>query len=191
MKNALTQTAESRSGKALKTMGVAIAGAAVMTLAAKIQVPFWPVPMTLHVMAVMAFAVLLGPRLAVSIFLAYLAAGAVGLPVFSGTPERGIGLAYMGGPTGGYLLGFLVASWLVGVLAADRGMIGRFAAMVAGLVVVYALGLAWLAAYVPAGKLMALGVAPFILGDLVKIAVVAVGASAVRALVERMAGAAR
>ncbi|MGR6466108.1 biotin transporter BioY [Rhizobium sp. PAMB 3182] len=191
MKDTLIQPAESRSGKALKTMGVAIAGAAVMMLAAKIQVPFWPVPMTLHVMAVMAFAVVLGPRLAVSIFVAYLAAGAVGLPVFSGTPERGIGLAYMVGPTGGYLIGFLVASWMVGVLSAGRGMIGRFAAMAAGLVVVYLFGLAWLSAYVPAGKLLALGVTPFILGDLVKIAVVAVGASAARTLVERATGVVR
>jgi len=154
-----------------------LAGTALMTLSAKIQIPFWPVPMTLHTFAVMAFAVVFGPRVAVSIFLAYLAAGAAGLPVFSGTPARGIGIAYMAGPTGGYLAGFLLASGLVGWLASGRGTLGRLGAMLAGLALVYALGVAWLALFVPAGKLIALGIAPFLLGDLVKVGLVAVGAA--------------
>jgi biotin transport system substrate-specific component len=174
----MTETIQAQrfSGARLaRNVVVAIAGAALMTLAAKTQVPFWPVPMTLHIVAVMGFAVLLGPRMATGIFLTYLAAGAAGLPVFSGSPERGIGLAYMMGPTGGYLAGFLLASWLVGTLAAGRGIIGRFGAMLAGLSLIYACGIAWLALYVPANTLLAVGVAPFVLGDLVKIAVVAAG----------------
>jgi len=154
-----------------------LAGTALMTLSAKIQIPFWPVPMTLHTFAVMAFAVVFGPRVAVSIVLAYLAAGAAGLPVFSGTPARGIGIAYMVGPTGGYLAGFLLASGLVGWLASGRGTVGRLGAMLAGLALVYALGVAWLALFVPAGRLIALGVTPFLLGDLVKVGLVAVGAA--------------
>ncbi|PYB73333.1 biotin transporter BioY [Rhizobium wuzhouense] len=156
-----------------RRIAIVIVGAALMTLAAKTQVPFWPVPMTLQVVAVMGFAVLLGPRLATGICLAYLAAGAAGLPVFSGSPERGIGLAYMMGPTGGYLAGFLIVSWLVGALSSGRGLIGQIGAMLAGLVVVYACGLAWLAIYVPAAKLLAAGLLPFLPGDIVKIAVVA------------------
>jgi biotin transport system substrate-specific component len=159
--------------QAVQTGLTIIAGVMLMTLAAKTHVPFWPVPMTLHTLAVMAFSVAFGPRLAVSIFLAYLAAGAVGLPVFSGTPERGIGLAYLAGPTGGYLAGYLVASWLVGVLAAGRAAFARLGAMLIGMVVVYALGLAWLTIYVPADRLLAVGVAPFLPGDLIKIGVVA------------------
>jgi biotin transport system substrate-specific component len=158
-----------------RNVAVAIAGAALMTLAAKTQVPFWPVPMTLHIVAVMGFAVLLGPRMATGIFITYLAAGAAGLPVFAGSPERGIGLAYMMGPTGGYLAGFLMACWLVGALAAGRGIIGCFGAMLAGLSLIYACGIAWLALFVPADTLLAVGVFPFVLGDLVKIAVVAAG----------------
>ncbi len=173
MSNPNTNAIETRLGLSVRTVVTVIAGTALMTLAAKIQIPFWPVPMTLHTMAVMAFAVAFGPRLAVSIFLAYLAAGAVGLPVFSGSPERGIGLAYMVGPTGGYLLGYLVASWLVGVLAEGKGALGRIGAMLAGMVPVYAIGVAWLAVYVPAGQLLAVGLMPFLLGDLVKIGVVA------------------
>lgn len=167
---------------------VVLAGAAVMTLAAKIQIPFWPVPMTLHTLAVMGFAVMLGPQRAVAILLAYLAAGTMGLPVFSGTPERGIGLAYMVGPTGGYLLGYLTAAGLVGMLARDRGPLGKLGAMLVGLVPVYGLGVAWLAVFLPAGKLLALGVAPFLFGDLVKIALIAVAVALVPESLARRLG---
>jgi biotin transport system substrate-specific component len=164
---------ESSSRRSARTVLTVLTGAALMTLAAKLQIPFWPVPMTLHTMAVMAFAVAFGPGIAVSIFLTYLAAGAAGLPVFSGSPERGISLAYMAGPTGGYLAGYLCASWLVGVLAAGRGTLGRIAAMSAGLLVVYALGAAWLAVFVAPDQLLSVGVMPFLPGDLLKIGVVA------------------
>lgn len=188
MSNAATKPIENRFTLSARMMLTVIAGTALMTLAAKVQIPFWPVPMTLHTMAVMAFAVFLGPRVAVSIFLTYLVAGAVGLPVFSGSPERGIGLAYMVGPTGGYLLGFLAASWLTGTLARGRGMAGRVLAMLAGLGVTYAAGLAWLGLYVPAGQIVTLGFLPFILGDLINIAMVALGAALIPA---RLRGEAR
>lgn len=162
-----------------------VAGVVVMTLAAKTQVPFWPVPMTLHTLAVMAFAVALGPRMATAIMAAYLAVGAAGLPVFSNSPERGLGLAYLVGPTGGYLLGYLVACPLVGALAAGRGTLGRIAAMLAGLVPIYGLGLAWLAAFVPLSQTIALGFTPFIAGDLVKIALVAAGTGVISIWVRR------
>lgn len=173
MTKVLAETGVLRRVGVWRSVAVVAAGVVLMTVAAKIQIPFWPVPMTLHTMAVMAFAVFLGPRRSLAIFAAYLAAGAVGLPVFSGTPERGIGIAYMVGPTGGYLLGFLVATWLVGQLSEGRGFVGRFGAMALGLAVVYAAGLAWLALLVPADKLLAYGLSPFILGDVIKIAIVA------------------
>ena len=126
--------------------------------------------MTLHTLAVFFLAATLGPRLGFAAMAAYLAAGALGIPVFSGTPERGIGLAYMAGPTGGYLAGYLLGAGLTGWLAQGRGLIGRFLAMLAGLAVGYALGLAWLALYVPTQGLLAAGLTPFLLGDLVKLA---------------------
>lgn len=116
----------------------------------------------------------------------YLAVGAAGLPVFSGTPERGIGIAYMVGPTGGYLIGFLIASGVIGWLARGRGAIGQGLAMLCGLAIVYAFGLAWLAQFVPAPKLIAAGVTPFILGDLIKIALVCTLLVGVRHLKGRM-----
>lgn len=163
----------SRAAPLWRGLGLALCGAALITLGAKVQIPFWPVPMTLHTLAVFAVAAALGPRLGVAAMLAYLGAGALGLPVFSGTPERGIGLAYMAEPTGGYLAGYLLAAGLIGALAQQRGWLGRGLAMLAGLVVVYAAGMAWLAAFVPASKLLATGLVPFLLGDLVKVALAA------------------
>lgn len=160
----------SRPAAPWRVLAIALAGAALITLGAKVQIPFWPVPMTLHTLAVFTLAAALGPRAGIAAMATYLAAGAAGLPVFSGTPERGIGLAYMVGPTGGYLLGYLLAVGVIGWLAQGRGMAGQALAMLAGLAVVYAVGLLWLAGFVPASGLRAAGFAPFILGDLVKIA---------------------
>ncbi|CAM5599396.1 Biotin transporter BioY [Mycolicibacterium aubagnense] len=167
--------------KAVKTAATIIAGVALITLCAKLRIPFWPVPLTLYTLAVMGIAVATGPRMATATFLAFLAVGAAGLPVFSGSPERGIGLAYMMGPTGGYLLGYLLASWLTGWLAEGRQMFGRVMAMLAGLAVTYAAGLPWLGFYIPGKDVIALGFTPFILGDLINIAMVAVGSAMIPA----------
>ncbi len=156
-----------------RKIGLTLAATALITLSAKVQVPFWPVPMTLHTLAVMLIALSLGPRLGVAAMASYLALGAAGWPVFSGSPERGIGLAYMAGPTGGYLLGCLIAAGLTGWLAQGRAMSGRVLAMLAGLVAIYLPGLVWLSLYVPAPRLIAAGFTPFILGDLVKVALAA------------------
>ena len=161
----------------LQSVAAVIGGVAVLTLSAKIQIPFWPVPLNLQTMAVMALALGLGPRLAVASFAAYLAAGAAGLSVFAGSPERGVGLLYLAGPTGGYLIGMLAASWATGALGAGRGLAARLGAMLLGIALIYGLGVTWLALYVPAPQLLSAGIAPFILGDLLKIGIVATGAS--------------
>lgn len=177
MPSALTGGRDVRFAPFARRALIVIAGLGLMVLAAKTQIPFWPVPMTLHTLAVMAFAVALGPQMAVSIFAAYLAVGAAGLPVFSGSPERGIGLAYLLGPTGGYLAGYLAASWLVGALARGRALAGQFIAMLVGLALVYVAGLAWLFVFVPVSQLAAVGLWPFLLGDLLKLCVVAAGSA--------------
>lgn len=163
-----------RPNTAMRGIGIVLCGAALITLGAKVQIPFWPVPMTLHTLAVFLIAAAFGPRLGTAAMLTYLAAGASGLPVFSGSPERGIGLAYMMGPTGGYLLGYLLAAAVIGALARGRGLAGQLVAMGAGLAVVYACGLAWLSAFVPSAKLLGAGLTPFILGDLIKVALAAI-----------------
>lgn len=145
----------------------------ILTLSAKVTLPFYPVPMTMQLAAVLLLAGIGGLRFGASSLLAYLAAGAAGLPVFAGTPEKGIGLAYMTGPTGGYLLGFLVAALLVGWCVDRFGQRAVWIAMPLGLAAVYGLGLLWLAQFVPGEKLLALGVMPFLAGDIVKVALAA------------------
>lgn len=186
MPSTLTEARTVRFTSIARRAPVVIAGVGLMVLAAKTQIPFWPVPMTLHTLAVMAFAVALGPRMAASIFAAYLAVGAAGLPVFSGSPERGIGLAYLLGPTGGYLAGYLAASWLVGMLARGRGLLGQLVAMLIGLALIYVAGMAWLALFVPAARIAALGLWPFLLGDLLKLGVVAAGSALLPSVLSRL-----
>ena len=165
-----------------------IGGSLLLWASAKVQVPFWPVPMTLQTLAVLALAGALGRNLGLAAVALYLAEGAMGLPVFAGVPQNGVGLAYMAGPTGGYLAGFVLAALIVGHFA-DKGALRRplaaFAVMLAGLAAIYAPGLAWLAQFTGVEKALALGAAPFILGDLLKAAIAALGLFAARRLPAR------
>ncbi|HEX2257704.1 MAG TPA: biotin transporter BioY [Afifellaceae bacterium] len=166
-------------------VGLAIAGTLLLWLSAKVKVPFWPVPMTMQTFMVLALAAAYGFRLGTATVLLYLFEGAVGLPVFTGTPEQGIGLAYLAGPTGGYLIAYPLAAALVGWFVErgyDRRPVALFGVMLAGDAVIFALGFAWLAwiAALPSGSIglgaeaaFAAGVAPFLLGDLVKVALAA------------------
>ena len=150
-------------------IALVLAGTALLALAAKVQVPFWPVPMTLQTLAVLMIGATLGARMAGATLLAYLAEGAVGLPVFA----SGAGLAYMAGPTGGYLLGFLLAAVFVG-LAADRGWLRGgvpvAAVMFAAMALIYLPGVAWLAALIGAEKAVAGGLVPFLPAEAFKLA---------------------
>lgn len=162
-----------------------VAGSLLLWVSAKIKVPFWPVPMTLQTLALFAIAAAYGLRLGVATVALYLVEGAFGLPVFAGTPEKGIGLAYMFGPTGGYLVSYLFAAAIVGY-AVERGL-GRnpfklFGAMLVAEVVILAMGAAWLAYLLGSEKALAFGVGPFIVTDLVKIALAACLVPAVAAM---------
>ena len=157
---------------ALKAATV-IAGSLLLWASAKVSVPFFPVPMTMQVFAVLLLGLGLGTPLAVASVALYLAQGAMGLPVFQGTPEKGIGLLYMVGPTGGFLAGFLAAALVTG-FAADRGLargpIGATLAGLLGVALIYGLGLAWLGTLLGWDKpILAYGFWPFILGDLLKV----------------------
>ena len=148
---------------------LALAGSALLTLSAKIQVPFYPVPMTMQTLVVLLIGMAYGARLGVATIALYLAEGAVGLPVFAGTPEKGIGLAYMMGPTGGYLLGFVLAAAVAGWIAERRrDAAGLALAVVAGSMAIYAPGVLWLASFVGFARALELGLVPFLWGDLLK-----------------------
>ena len=156
-------------------LGLVLGLTLVLAASARVSVPFWPVPMTLQTLAVLTIAGLAGPRLAVAAMLTYLLEGTLGLPVFAGTPERGIGLAYLAGPTGGYLFGMVLAAAVVGGLArrAAARPWALLGVMTLGSVLVYAVGAAWLAQYVGASRAVALGVVPFLAGDAIKTALAA------------------
>lgn len=159
--------------RSVRNVGLALAGSALLALSAKIQVPFWPVPMTMQTFAVIVLAMTFGARLGVATVALYLLEGAVGLPVFAGTPEKGIGLAYMMGPTGGYLAGFLVAAGLAGWMAArgwDRSFLKATAVNALATAVIFTGGLAWLAVLVGPAKAVAVGLMPFLAASAFKIA---------------------
>ncbi|MDH4987142.1 biotin transporter BioY [Aminobacter anthyllidis] len=149
-----------------------VAASLLLTLSAKVQVPFYPVPMTMQTLVVIGLGLALGPVRGATAVALYLLQGALGLPVFAGTPEKGIGLAYMMGPTGGYLLGYLPAALLAGWLAErgwDRNVFSAMAAALFAGAVIYVPGLLWLGSVVGFDKpVLAFGLYPFIPGDIAK-----------------------
>lgn len=145
------------------------AGAILTALCSQATIPWHPVPFTLQTFAVLLTAFALGSRRGAAAQLAYVGSGALGLPVFAGWSG---GLAHLLGPTGGYLIGFVAAAWLVGRLAEkgwDRRLDLSLAAMALGNLAIYTFGAAWLSAYVGLGEALRSGVLPFLLGDAVKV----------------------
>jgi len=185
-----------RGDRTLQETALVLAGTALLVISAKISVPFYPVPMTLQTLAVMAIAAAYGLRLGTMTVVAYLAEGLVCLPVFTATPPAAAGPLYFLGPTGGFLVGFIALALIVGY-AADRGWDRSFArlfgAMIAADVVVFILGFAWLALFAQAGSHTGIGFAgawtygvmPFLLGDLLKIALAAALVPATWGLIAR------
>ncbi len=165
-----------------------VVGSLILWAAAKIQVPFYPVPMTLTTLAIVLIGACYGWRLGLATVALYLVEGAFGLPVFSGTPERGIGLAYMMGPTGGYLVGYLAAVFIVGWFAergTDKSPLRLFGAMAVAAVAVLGLGFVWLATLIGPEAAWTGGVVPFLLGDLLKVAIAALAVPAGNRLLGR------
>ena len=170
---------------AVQAIVLALVGTAVLAVSAKIKVPFYPVPMTLQTFAVMALAAAYGSRLAVITVVLYLFEGALGLPVFTNTPPEVANPAYFLGPTGGFLIGFVALAWIVGTAADhgwDRSIPKLFAAMIAADLVVFVVGFAWLAWFaavsnggsgIGIANAFKFGVVPFLLADLLKIALAA------------------
>ncbi|MEM6666592.1 MAG: biotin transporter BioY [Pseudomonadota bacterium] len=176
---------------ALRAVLLIAFGSLLLTISAKIKVPFYPVEMTMQTFVVLLIGATYGWRLALATIGVYLAQGAFGMPVFTGTPEKGLGLAYMMGPTGGFLIGFAVAGAIAGWLAergAVKSVVTLFGALLLADAALFAIGYLWLAfgAVLPNGatgigmeNAFKFGVLPFVLGDLFKIglatAIVALG----------------
>jgi biotin transport system substrate-specific component len=165
--------ADAAAGRAARNLILVVLGSVALAVSAKVSVPFFPVPMTMQTYVVLAIGMAFGARLAGATVLAYLVEGALGLPVFT----TGAGLAYMAGPTGGYLLGFLVAAVAVGWLAErgwDRSLARCLPAMLIGQLVIFALGVAWLAQILGDwDKAVVAGLLPFVWGEVFKTALAA------------------
>jgi biotin transport system substrate-specific component len=173
MTNTLAETflPQARTQLAYRTMLVAC-GVVLLAMSSKVQVPFWPVPMTLQTSVVLLIAATYGLRNATSTLLSYIAAGAAGLPVFA----SGAGLAYMAGPTGGYLAGFLCAAIMMGWLADrgwGRGLASAGVMLLLGQIVIFGFGVAWLAALIGPAKAVAGGLLPFLPAEVLKTALAA------------------
>ena len=153
-----------------KRLALILGGSLLIAIAAQISVPMLPVPMTLQTLAILAVGLTMGARLATAVMLTYLAEGAMGLPVFA---NGGAGLAYMTGPTAGFLLGFVAMAWLAG-WASDRGLtrsfLGAAAVALVASAALYLPGLAWPALVMgkTVPELMSGWMLPFLAGDAVK-----------------------
>ena len=157
----------SRSYSVARFVTLVTCGVILLTLSAKISVPFFPVPMTLQTFAILMICASGGLHLGISTIATYLVLGAMGVPVFA----SGAGIAYILGPTGGYLLGFLVAAFLIGVGVRhgyDKKLLPCLAIMAAAVGTIYLCGWLWLGNIIGYEKAWIVGILPFIAGDVLK-----------------------
>ena len=143
-----------------------------LTISAKIKIPFYPVPMTMQTFMVLFLGIFLGYKIGLLAVCLYLFEGIIGLPVFSNSPERGVGLVYFTGPTMGYLIGFISACFLASFVKADENYLIIFLKLIFSVSTIYILGILWLGTTIGWDKpIFELGVAPFLLAEIFKISI--------------------
>ena len=158
------------NNKVLKIVSILILGSLLLTISAKIKIPFYPVPMTMQTFVVIFLGLAFGSKLATATVGLYLIEGLIGLPVFSNSPEKGVGLVYFTGPTMGYLIGFLFTAYFAGYLNFKTNFLIIFSKLVFVVSFIYIFGLIWLGILIGFEKpIIELGVKPFLLAELFKI----------------------
>mgnify|MGYP001243460463 FL=1 len=158
------------NNKLIKSFIIIILGSVLLTISAKIKIPFYPVPMTMQTFMVLFLGISFGYKIGVSAVMLYLLEGILGLPVFSNSPEKGVGIAYFVGPTMGYLIGFIFASFLAGFLKYNSNFFLTFIKLLLSTSIIYILGVIWLGSLIGWDKpILQLGVYPFLLAELFKI----------------------
>ena len=159
----------------IKSFIAIIIGSIILTISAKIKIPFYPVPMTMQTFVVLFLGVSFGYKIALATVGLYLLEGILGFPVFSNSPERGIGLAYFTGPTMGYLIGFLSASFLASLIKINDNYFLIFLKLLLAVSTIYILGVFWLGTLIGWDKpILELGVLPFLIAELFKICLLTV-----------------
>tara|TARA_B100000029_G_scaffold207187_1_gene204946 strand:+ start:1182 stop:1733 length:552 start_codon:yes stop_codon:yes gene_type:complete len=156
--------------KVLKIILISLLGSLLLTISAKIKIPFYPVPMTMQTFVVLFLGITLGSKIGLLTVSLYLLEGISGLPVFANSPEKGVGIIYFTGPTMGYLLGFLVAVYISGLFKYNKGIINSFIKLIFSVSFIYLIGIAWLGILIGWEKpLFKIGAEPFLLAELFKI----------------------
>ena len=161
--------------KILKILALVFLGSIALTISAKLKIPFYPVPMTMQTFVVLFLAISFGYKIGLATVSLYLFEGIIGIPVFSNSPEKGVGLVYFTGPTMGYLIGFLTATFLVGYMNLKTNMFLIFIKLILSVSTIYILGVLWLGNLIGWDKpIMQLGVTPFLLAELFKILILTI-----------------
>ena len=156
--------------KIIKSLLSVVIGSIALTISAKIKIPFYPVPMTMQTFVVLFLGISLGYKIAVTTVFVYLLEGLLGIPVFSNSPEKGVGLIYFTGPTMGYLIGFLFTAFFSGFLNFKTNIILIFIKLLFSVFFIYLFGIIWLGILIGWEKpIFELGVFPFIYAELFKI----------------------
>lgn len=163
------------SQKLIKQTIYVLIGSILLTISAKVKIPFYPVPMTMQTFVVLLLGISLGPKVGTMSVILYLAEGILGIPVFSNSPEKGSGIIYFTGPTMGYLIGFIFASFLAGKINYKSNILIIFLKLILVVSVIYILGMAWLGFLLGWDKpIFDIGAKPFLLAEVAKILLLAV-----------------
>ena len=156
--------------KILKTFVLIFLGTMALTVSAKLKIPFYPVPMTMQTFVVLFLGLAFGYKIGLATISVYLLEGIIGIPVFSNSPEKGVGLVYFTGPTMGYLIGFLSAVFFAGYLNLKNNIFIIFCKLIFSVSTVYLFGVIWLGTLIGWDKpILKLGVTPFLLAELFQI----------------------
>ena len=166
---------QNTQSKIIKSLLVIFFGSLILAISAKIKIPFYPVPMTMQTFVVLFIGISFGYKIGLATIGLYLIEGIVGLPVFSNSPERGIGLAYFTGPTMGYLIGFLSACFLASFIKLDDNYFTIFIKLIFSVSTIYIFGVLWLGSLIGWDKpILQLGVMPFLLAEIFKISLLTI-----------------
>ena len=166
------EVVKSQNTKILKYILIIFLGSILLTISSKIKIPFYPVPMTMQTFVVLFLGMSFGYKIGLATVGLYLIEGIVGLPVFSNSPEKGIGIIYFTGPTMGYLIGFLFATFLAGYFNFKQNILIIFFKLLISVSTIYLLGIFWLGSLIGWDKpIIQLGVTPFLLAELFKISI--------------------